>query len=288
MWRPFPPSPPKYLLFCFKLYQRRYTLLRHSVLLACVCLLLVWDILVLTTNHYNVRTSATATVHPCVHTIIKAVPLFTSNWTTAVPYHVFEWQNMPRGLLVLKCLLHLVTRMWGWCLESGTWFSCRTCNKLWTKYEGKKTVSLNVGIKVFAWENPLSECQSYPSAKTIVAPSQDGNKGLPIFEMCRSVRKNINSYEIKTSYHENCLSDFFSLVVMHPSLVRCANSFVFLMHHNSRIKIVQAHLPLNNLYDLKEEEWGKGVDNLFVSHTYMCNYIRWGLQWINPFTKIPT
>ena len=138
MWRPFPPSPPKYLLFCFKLYQRSYTLLRHSVLLACVCLLLVWDILVLTTNHYNVRTSATATVHPCVHTIIKAVPLFASNWTTAVPYHVFEWQNMPRGLLVLKCLLHLVTRMWGWCLESGTWFSCRTCNKLWIKYEEKK------------------------------------------------------------------------------------------------------------------------------------------------------
>ena len=116
---------------------------------------------------------------------------------------------MPRGLLVLKCLLHLVTRMWGWCLESGTLFSCRTCNKLWTKYEGKKIVSLNVGIKVFTWENSLSECQSYPSAKTIVAPSQEGNKWLPIFEMCRSVRKNINVYEIKTSYHENCLSDFF-------------------------------------------------------------------------------
>ena len=41
------------------------------------------------------------------------------------------------------------------------------------------------------------------------------------------------------------------------------------MHRNSRIKIVQAHLPLNNLYDLKEEEWGKGVDNLCLAYLHV-------------------
>ena len=41
------------------------------------------------------------------------------------------------------------------------------------------------------------------------------SRSLPIFEMSRSVRKNLSMYEMKTSYHGKCLNDFYSLVAMH-------------------------------------------------------------------------
>ena len=60
---------------------------------------------------------------------------------------------------------------------------------------------------------------------------------------------NRSMYEIKTSYYEKCLNDFYSWVVVHKknSLICCAQSLIFLMHCNLWMKIVHALFPWNNL-----------------------------------------
>ena len=41
------------------------------------------------------------------------------------------------------------------------------------------------------------------------------NKLLPIFQVCRSVGKNLSVYAIKASYHGKCFNDFCPLLAMH-------------------------------------------------------------------------
>ena len=72
---------------------------------------------------------------------------------------------------------------------------------------------------------------------------------------------NLSMYEIKTSYYEKCLNDFYSWVVVHKknSLICCAQSLIFLMHCNLWMKIVHALFPWNNL-------------NLYGSRKSLCSF----------------
>lgn len=45
----------------------------------------------------------------------------------------------------------------------------------------------------------------------------EGNKWLPIYEICRSVRKNLSMCGIKTSYPGKSLNNFHLLVMMHQN-----------------------------------------------------------------------
>ena len=56
---------------------------------------------------------------------------------------------------------------------------------------------------------------------------------LPFFEICRSF---LITYEIKTSYHGKCLTDFYSIVAMHQKKthsVAVLNHFFFFFFNAS-------------------------------------------------------
>ena len=53
------------------------------------------------------------------------------------------------------------------------------------------------------------------------------SRSLPFFEICRSF---LRTYEIKTSYHGKCLTDFYSIVAMHQKKIHSVavlNHFFF-------------------------------------------------------------